>query len=59
MLIWIALSSLAMTLIELFRQELHAMKNKIENTNDEIMDTTHPLVEALYRNLEMGMISQK
>lgn len=23
------------------------------------MDTTHPLIEALYRNLEMGMINQK
>ena len=46
-------------LIELYRQELQGMKNKIENTNDEIMDTTHPLVEALYRNLEMGMISQR
>ena len=23
------------------------------------MDTTHPLVESLYRNLEMGMINQK
>ena len=35
------------------------MKNKIENTNDEIMDTTHPLVESLYRSLELGMITQK
>jgi hypothetical protein len=35
------------------------MKNKIENINDEIMDTTNPLVEGLYRSLEMGMINQK
>lgn len=31
-------------MVELFRQELEAMKNKIENSNDEIMDTTRPLV---------------
>jgi hypothetical protein len=46
-------------LIELFRQELNAMRTKIENINEEITETTTPLVESLYRNLEMGMISQK
>ena len=46
-------------LIELFRQELNAMKTKIENINEEITETTTPLVESLYRNLELGMISQK
>ncbi len=35
------------------------MKAKIENNNDEIMDTTRPLVEALYRTLELGMVNQK
>lgn len=35
------------------------MRNKIENNNDEIMDTTRPLVESLYRSLELGMVNQK
>ena len=46
-------------LIELFRQELQGMRNKIENTNDEITDTTRPLIDALYRSLELGMVNQK
>lgn len=46
-------------LVELFRQELESMKNKIGNTNDEILDTTRPLVESLYRSLELGMVNQK
>jgi SMC interacting uncharacterized protein involved in chromosome segregation len=35
------------------------MRNKIENNNDEIMDTTRPLVESLYRSLELGIVNQK
>lgn len=35
------------------------MKNKIENNSDEIMDTTRPLVQSLYRSLELGMVNQK
>jgi hypothetical protein len=35
------------------------MKTKIENINEEITETTTPLVESLYRTLELGMISQK
>jgi hypothetical protein len=46
-------------LIELFRQELTSMKNKIDNINEEITTTTTPLVESLYRSLELGMINQK
>ena len=46
-------------LVELFRQELQGMRNKIENTNDEVTDTTRPLIEALYRSLELGMVNQK
>jgi hypothetical protein len=46
-------------LIELFRQELNAMKTKIDNINEEITTTTTPLVESLYRSLELGMINQK
>lgn len=46
-------------MIELFRQELNSMKTKIENINEEITTTTTPLVESLYRSLELGMINQK
>ena len=46
-------------LIELFRQELTMMRNRIDNTNDEITNTTNPLIEALYRELERGMLNQK
>lgn len=35
------------------------MKTKINNINEEITETTTPLVESLYRNFELGMISQK
>lgn len=35
------------------------MRSKIENNNDEIMDTTRPLVESLYRTLELSMVNQK
>ena len=35
------------------------MKTKISNINEEITETTTPLVESLYRSLELGMISQK
>ncbi len=35
------------------------MKTKINNINEEITETTTPLVESLYRNLELGMITQK
>lgn len=46
-------------LVEMFRQDLESMKSKIENAGDEIMDTTRPLVESLYRGLELGMVNQK
>jgi predicted nucleic acid-binding Zn-ribbon protein len=46
-------------LVELYRQELQSMKTKIENINEEIVETTTPLVESLYRSLELGMIQQK
>lgn len=46
-------------LVELFRQDLQSMQTKILNINDEISDTTAPLIEALYRQLEMGMLNQK
>ena len=46
-------------MVELFRQDLESMRNKIENNNDEIMDTTRPLVESLYRSLELGIVNQK
>ena len=35
------------------------MKSNIENVNEEILDTTKPLVEALYRSLELGMTNQR
>ena len=35
------------------------MRTKIENINEEISETTTPLVESLYRGLELGMITQK
>ena len=46
-------------LIELFRQELNTMKNRNDNTNEEIINTTNPLLDALNRELERGMLSQK
>ncbi len=46
-------------LVELFRQDLQSIQTKILNINDEISDTTAPLIEALYRQLEMGMLNQK
>jgi predicted nucleic acid-binding Zn-ribbon protein len=45
--------------VELFRQDLQSMRSKIDNINEEIVETTTPLVESLYRSLELGMISQK
>ena len=35
------------------------MRTKIDNINEEIVETTTPLVESLYRSLELGMINQK
>ena len=35
------------------------MRTKIENINEEIIETTTPLVESLYRQLELGMVNQK
>lgn len=35
------------------------MRTKIENINEQITETTTPLVESLYRSLELGMINQK
>jgi hypothetical protein len=35
------------------------MKTKILNINEEINETTTPLIESLLRNLELGMTTQK
>ena len=35
------------------------MRTKIDNINEEIVETTTPLVESLYRSLELGMTNQK
>ena len=35
------------------------MKTKIDNINEEVVETTTPLVESLYRSLELGMTNQK
>lgn len=35
------------------------MKTKVENINDEILGTTNPLLESLYRSLELSMVNQK
>ena len=35
------------------------MRNRIDNTNEEITNTTNPLIEALYKDLERGMLNQK
>jgi hypothetical protein len=35
------------------------MKAKILNIDEEITETTTPLLESLFRSLELGMVSQK
>ena len=46
-------------LVELYRQDLESMKVKINNIDDEIVETMTPLVESLQRSLEVGIINQK
>ena len=45
--------------MELYRQDLESMKVKINNIDDEIVETMTPLVESLQRSLEVGIINQK
>ena len=46
-------------MVELYRQDLESMKVKINNIDDEIVETMTPLVESLQRSLEVGIINQK
>lgn len=39
--------------------DIESLGALINNTNDEIRSTTSPLIEALYRQVEMGMLNQK
>lgn len=46
-------------LIEQFRQELQLMKNRIENTHEEIFNTMNPSVEACSGEFEMSTQAQR
>ena len=39
--------------------DIQSLSALINNINEEISSTTSPLIEALYRHVEMGMLNQK
>lgn len=45
--------------VENLRQELNLMRQRIQNNNDEIKNTTVPSIDSLSRDLKLAVTAQK